>query len=495
MAISVIFVKSRPLVDFIKKHSNYILLLLPIVSLVLHFHVLPLDLIGIHVWRQTETQTTINNFFREDMNILNPRNNEFPEAGRLHRMELPIMQWLFALVYKAFGYHIIISRMLSFVIGLCSVWGIYRLIDTVSGRREIATIGAWAFNFSPVFYYYTVNPSPDNMALCGGIWSLAWFCAYAKRGGMRAILFCALFLSLATLCKLPFIIYGAFMATYLLRALIKQELAPGHFTTIVGIFLLCLLPAVAWYAWVMPGWVIGAVRGIADQSMNHPDLTGVMVGTVVSVLPELLINYASLLFFITGFYVVYKHKLYSRALFLPFAVTGLVVIFYFLFEMNIIDLVHDYYMFPFLPFLFILVAYGAAYLLQKRSYTKWLAMLCLVALPLTAFLRIDTRWDVKDPGFTPAYLKHRDELRKLTPRDALCIVGYDDSHYILLYYIDRKGWAFDKATFNIGFIDHCLYHGADYIFLDEAAYAAVSASPHLGEKIFDKDGLMVYKLK
>jgi hypothetical protein len=285
------------------------------------------------------------------------------------------------------------------------------------------------------------------------------------------------------------------MGVYLVRALMRRQLAPARFATIAGIFVLCLLPAVAWYAWVMPGWVIGAVRGIADQSLNHPDLTSVMVGTVVSVLPELLINYASVLFFITGFYVAYKHKLYKSPLFLPFAVTGLVVICYFLFEMNIIDLVHDYYMFPFLPFLFILVAYGAAYLLQRSSYTRALAMLCLLALPLTAFLRIDTRWDVNDPGFTPAYLKHRDELRKLTPANARCIVGFDESHYILLYYIDRKGWAFDKPTFNIKFLDHCLYHGASYIFLDAEAYAAVSASPRLGEKIFDKDGLQVFKLK
>jgi hypothetical protein len=307
------------------------------------------------------------------------------------------------------------------------------LIYVISARKELATVGAWCFNFSPVFYYYTVNPMPDNMALCCGIWSLAWFCGYVRTGRWLSIVLTGVFLCLATMCKLPFILYGSFVATYLIAAALKRHLTIGKFLAIAAVLVLCILPALLWYAWVVPGWVIGATRGITDQSLNHPVLSKVIIGTIVSVLPELLINYASVIFFIAGFYAAYKRKLYDRSLFLPFAVLGVITIFYFLFEMNIIDLVHDYYLFPFLPLIFLLVAYGVEHLLSAHSYKKYVAFACLAILPLTAFLRINSRWDVNSPGFNVAYLKYKDELRSLTPKDAKVVVGYDESHYILLY--------------------------------------------------------------
>ncbi len=129
-------------------------------------------------------------------------------------------------------------------------------------------------------------------------------------------------------------------------------------------------------------------------------------------------------------------------------------------KLNMIDTVHDYYLFPFLPLIFLIVAFGAYQLLltQKKFYTL-LSLLCLCLLPLTAFLRINTRWDTKDPGFDPAFFKHKKELRHLTPANAYCIAGNDPSHYILLYYIDRKGWAFDNDGLNNDLLAYYINHG------------------------------------
>src|SRR5207253_4901995 len=101
------------------------------ISLVMHFRVFQYDLIGYHVWRQTETQTVINNFSTEDFNILHPKINGDADTDRIRRMEFPIMQWLFAIFYKVFGNHIIISRILTFIIGLFSVFGIYYLLKQI----------------------------------------------------------------------------------------------------------------------------------------------------------------------------------------------------------------------------------------------------------------------------------------------------------------------------------------------------------------------------
>jgi hypothetical protein len=156
--------------DFIKKHYRLVLFSIPVISFLLHFHVFNLDLIGIHVWRQTETQTVINNFYRGDFNILNPHVNGLADTDQLHRMEFPLMQWIIALLYKIFGPHIAVTRLTIFTIGMCSVYGMFVFCSNIFNNKGLAALAAWCFNFSPVFYYYTVNPMPDNLALCGGVW-------------------------------------------------------------------------------------------------------------------------------------------------------------------------------------------------------------------------------------------------------------------------------------------------------------------------------------
>ena len=116
-----------------------------LLSLALHWRVLSLDLIGWHCWRQTETQTVIKNFAQEDFNILNPRINDFGPVDRIFRMEFPIMQWLFACVYRLAGTEDIpLSRLLTFLLSACTVVGMFRLSRSVVGGSGAGLIAAWA---------------------------------------------------------------------------------------------------------------------------------------------------------------------------------------------------------------------------------------------------------------------------------------------------------------------------------------------------------------
>ncbi len=84
------------------------------ISLFQHYRIFNLDFIGVHTWRQTQTQTVILNFAYDDFNIINPRLNDLTYNNGLYRMEFPIMQWLIAGLYKLFGNHIIITRLFIF---------------------------------------------------------------------------------------------------------------------------------------------------------------------------------------------------------------------------------------------------------------------------------------------------------------------------------------------------------------------------------------------
>ena len=90
------------------------------ISLFQHYRIFTLDFIGVHSWRQTQTQTVILNFANQDFSILNPHINDLTNNNGLYRMEFPLMQWLIALFYKVFGNHLLITRVFLFCITLFS---------------------------------------------------------------------------------------------------------------------------------------------------------------------------------------------------------------------------------------------------------------------------------------------------------------------------------------------------------------------------------------
>ncbi|MCS6819355.1 MAG: glycosyltransferase family 39 protein, partial [Chitinophagales bacterium] len=190
------------------KYRKFLLFgLLFTLSAVLHFPYFNKDIISAHVWRQSQTMTNIVNFYEEDFNILNPRKNDRGDGSGIMRMEFPLYQWLCAALWKIFGKHIWIVRLFTFIIGLCSVVAIY-FLNKIFWNRQSAAIGAaFCFSFSPAFFYYTICPLPDNLALCFGLWSLYFFYLYFDKVLYKYLFIGAIFGALSALCKLPFVLY------------------------------------------------------------------------------------------------------------------------------------------------------------------------------------------------------------------------------------------------------------------------------------------------
>jgi hypothetical protein len=499
--------------------STGILIAIVAISAAMHFRHFGKDLMGMHVWRQTQTQSTIISFYEEDMNIFNPRRNDRGSGDGIFRMEFPLMQWLVAGTCKVFGNHLFISRLWMFVIGIFSVLGMYKLLDALFGKQLLAIIGAWAFNFSPSFYYHTINPMPDNLALCFSIWGLAVFFTWIRRGGRFTLPLSGLLLGLGALTKLPFILYFAVPMVFLLLQgwRWKRFQVPGsglrvpaiswrteyfiqpssfklhHFT----VLLFAALP-LAWYISVVPHWEgNGIVRGVLQNTAESSVLLSNFRHHLLISLPELLLNYGSVPFFLAGFYFIYRNKAFKNSLFPLFVTLGLLLSLFFLFELNMIGHSHDYYLFPFFPLLFILVGYGAYHLYIQKSWpVKAFVIALLLILPLTAFLRIDKRWNPEKPGFNKDLLVHKDGLRQAVPKDALCIAGNDLSHFIFFYYIDKKGWGFHNNYLSGQQLGEMIEEGAQYLYSDSRALEDnPGISPYLEEMILEKGTVRIYRLR
>jgi hypothetical protein len=114
-------------------------------------------------------------------------------------------------------------------------------------------------------------------------------------------------------------------------------------------------------------------------------------------------------------------------------------------------------------------------------------------VPLLCFLRIRDRWNVDDPGFNKYYMLYAKELQEKLPVDQKCIVDYDDSKYIALYYFKRQGFSLYPDQVNESYIEKYYLKGGNYFItgnhsFDTSAFRKLNFTP-----IFDRE-LKVYKI-
>lgn len=473
-----------------------LLIAIPLISIAMHWKAFQADLIGRHVWRQVQTQSVIANFYEEDFNILNPRLAPRGSGDGIQRMEFPLMQWLFACCYKVFGSHLVITRILTFLIGLGSLAGMFFLVKNLFKDRLAALTGAWALNFSPAFFYFTVNPLPDNFSLCCSIWGLAFFYHWYEKRKRTDLPAAGFFLCLATLSKLPFVIFFTVPFLHFFHEY-WQRRRFADFALRSVLMALFLIPPTLWYVWVIPGWHGNDVtKGILANQLPAEKLLRYALDNLISTLPELLLNYASVPFFIAGFYFMVGRKAHRDARFMPLAALGMVAILYFFFEINMIANVHDYYLFPFVPLLFIIVSYGAMQLFMGTAGSGRAALFLLLLMPLTAYLRTRNSWNPESPGFNKDWLKYKNELRAVAPRDALCVVGNDDSYQIFFYHIDKKGWAFAENRLDAQRLSGMIHEGAQYLFSDTRRIDEdQEIRPMLDSLVLERGSVRVFRLR
>lgn len=460
------------------------------ISVFQHYRVFSLDVIGYHSWRQTQTQQVIENFANIDFNILNPRLNDLHYPNGVYRMEFPLAQWLVGGLYRIFGNHLIISRLFFFVCTLFSVFGMFKVISLLTENKILKFLGAWFFLFSPIIYFYSVNPMPDNLALCMAIWALYFWVSYQKKKQNSDFILSCVFLMLAVAVKLPFIVYGAM---YLPRIYQNRKV---NFKFIIIPVLVCL-PALVWYVCVIGTWMEnGVVQGMLGNDLEILKLLGILQFNVLSTMPELLVNYATFPLFVIGVYYTYKFFSKRNEIHASLAFVGVCCIVYFLYELNMIEKVHDYYLFPFLPLLFIVVVKGVDVILSKpQSKLKYLVVLSFFLCPITAYLRCNTRWNEQSPGFPKEYLFEKKRLQEIIPYNSPVVVYNDESRSIVLYHLKRKGWSHYKYGFKREILKDNIKNGARFLITDLPLDTNQAICHHLDKLLFVKNNVTLYSIK
>ncbi len=468
-------------------------------SLAMHLGVINKDLVGFHVWRQTQTQSTILSFAEEDLNIFNPRRNDRGNGDGIFRMEFPLPQWITALPVKLLGNDVLISRIMNFLYSLLSIFGIYYLVRRIFNSSQLAALAAWLLTFTPVFYYYSVNPMPDNLALTFSIWGLFFMIKWYREGRRGSFILMSVFFALSGLCKLPFALVFVVPGLLLIRRFFSEDTARRK-TIMEGFILVCgFLPILSWYIWVIPDWegngIVSGIFAMDDEQKNN--FWYYLWFNLRTNIPELIIGLISLPFFVWGVISAPRLRRKSGYLSLVFLIWFFLMSVLIIFEMNMIKTVHDYYFIPFLPILVLISVFGLSRLLSLAGRKRWIwipVVLLLLSMPVYSYFRINPRWE--RVGFNEDLLIYKEELRNAVPDSALVCAGNDQSHHIFLYYINKKGWSFEQNWMGKKKLEGLMSQGCEYLYSDSRH---IEQNPGIqnvfGTKVATFGNINIFKLR
>lgn len=481
-----------------KKAAFSIVVLTLILSLALHWNKFNMDLRGSHIWRQTQTQWNIINFHQNDANVLNPRVAHFNNnRDNIYRYEFPLMQWGIGMIHRAFGDSILITRISIFMIGIAALISFYLLVLALSRAHIVAGLSVWALNFSPVFYYWTINPLPDNFALCMGIWYLWAFVKSIQNDAAKYTLLSALFLCLAALSKLPFIVFGAATACYFLIRIQRPETRQGLFKFVL-IYLLLLLPVFAWYAWVIPDWGTNpVVRGVLGGNLTWPEVQEILDHHAKRSFPRQLLTPVVQFLFFPAFLLPFFRRKPIRTEVICLLASLLGVIVYFIFEFSAIGKAHDYYLMPFLPFLYLAVAYTIHTAWKVGWGAQVLVIAVLVVMPFQCFDLTEKRWNEPAFGVSSDIYTYKNALRAAVPDGQKCIMLNDNSNFILPYMVNKMGYVFRDDRLPAAWIKNLAEdHDVKYMYSDSRTVDQREDVQALIDSIILVAGdIHVYKLK
>jgi 4-amino-4-deoxy-L-arabinose transferase-like glycosyltransferase len=384
-------------------------------------------------WRQADVAMIAENFYRHGFALFYPQINWAGTAPGYVGTEFPLVPFLAALLYGAFGVQAWVGRAVSVAFFALSVPFLYRLVRQTSNARA----ALWAvaiYSLTPLSIFASRAFMPDMASLSLSLVALALFGTWLERAP-HATLFLAtsLVLSLAILVKLPAILIGVPLVAmawgkYGVRAVCRREL--------VALAALALSGPLAWYTHAYHisltyppyhffgtgvlelaagSWYVEIVHRLTTSSLT-PLVAAAMLGGLV--VPAR-----------TASAWVFHWWLLALLAFVLLAGWG--------------NHEHDWYQLPLVPVAAALAgracAWGFGRVARRAGapLARLGAGVLVAALAAAAYLAIAPHYEPKRLAWWQAGLA----LNHLAPPEALLLIA-DDGDPTALYYSQRRGWHF-----------------------------------------------------
>ena len=416
-------------------------------------------------WRQGDTASIARNFAQLQYNLLDPQTDYDGPPPNYVELELQILPFMAATLYKIFGVHEIFGRLLSMLFSLATV-----VVVGLFARRlyESSLAGLTAAAFFAVFpgsIYYGRTFTPDVVMvffLTAALYACFTFLTQDERLAPRPLARAGALLTFAYLAK-PVAVLGLLPLLGMMwerarSGLVWRATAYGVLLLVPLLILWLYDRAVAahaewhWTSGITRLHVLPALAAAFSSLHGFAHAVHLFFGTL-GLLRITMLGTAGFAVTLASCVAIPWTRPRSPLLLWGWLVAGLL----YAFVVVTVERV-DYYLFPLLPFA-VLVIGGAIARLAELELPRWVAAATAAGLALAVLLQghgaIAHYYHYDRTAYADAIA-----VSHALPPNALVVMG----HYgpDILYYIDRFGWEEDPELWTPFDEESAIRKGARY---------------------------------
>lgn len=406
-----------------------------------------------HAIRQYDTAAIARNFAEEEMNPLHPRIDWRGDSTGYVESEFPAYTFLVALLYRAFGAHEWLGRLLNVLLFALSATLLHRWAVRLLGDRP-ALLAIFFYTAMPLAVFFNRTVQTDTLLCFASLVSVYAFEGWTKSGRPRHLAASAAGTALALLIK-PFTAYLALPLGYLAYRRFGPRLLRQPALWLYGAA--ATVPALLWYRHAYRLWEEHGntlFRGYARLSIPGlfdpfwPEYAGMIVERIVF----LVATPAGLAFLVVGALAAPMPG--SRVLHLW--VLGVALS---MFVANEPHYDHEYYQLPLAFAAALFMAHGATLLVDRGLFSRRAVIASGALFVVLGAWRLRPFYAI--PAESYQYVDYGRRVEQLVPPGEPVIVlqvGPDPrrgewyqhriapGEYVLYYPMDlylsrRKGWS------------------------------------------------------
>lgn len=505
--------------SYFPKYSIWIFLVLIIAlsGIYKYQHILFLPTQSVHQWRQCDCLSLTMNYYQDNNIFFEPAVHHLGRDGTGKTVsDFPIIYYTVAQLWKIFGKHEFIMRLLNLLIFFVGLISLFKTFENILKDSFIAISAGILLFTSPILVYYANNFLMDVPAFALALTGLYFFSKFYNSPKNKYLLLFAACFALAGLLKISSLIsFIAISGLFFIETAgvklkdrlkifnypLKQSLA------FIGVYLVLL----SWYLYAQSynekyneGDFLLGILPIWD--FNRQQVNEVLNAVIEQVKWSYFRRETQLLLILMFMFVLIFFKRTNKLLFMLMLLiaTGFLGFIILFFQ----ALGHDYYMTNMLilvPFILLAFMFTLKTVYNKIYYSFIFRILIIVFLVHNvdfARRRIADRYNPE--GWQNAnYTKTIKMFEEITPylrsigiqKEDRVISLSDNSINITLYLMNQKGWTNYGIDSDSTRIREKILLGAKYLIIyDKENYKNKSLIPFIRNKIGKYETVDIYKL-
>ena len=415
-------------------------------------------------WRQCATASIARNFYYNGMNIFYPQVlNGGATEGYIGETEFHLYPFTVALLYKFFGVHEYLGRLISILAFCGGAFLLYKLSRKYVDKTT-SLIALLFYTFNPYVFFYSRSFQPESFMLFFSFAMLYFFSEWIDKEGWRRFALMTLCATLAFLVKLPTICLGLPLLYLCLR---KYKY---NFVTQWQLWLFVCLSIIPTFLWYKHSHYLVSINNLSWSNLQLSSYSIYLDSSFykrvfyTEIFQRDLI-YVGGAFLVLGIIFTFKKKEFGYIRYWLFAI----VIFFFLGAKK--TMIHTYYTLPVIAPASILIGYAISNSIKmiqaykitgmKKVILLALYLLMVVSLPFISYHKITGRYKAKRLAKDYPIYEAGKVVDEITSKNDL-IIGSLWGGPEILYYSNRRGWSTGTYACSIGTIENFRQKGADY---------------------------------